>query len=188
MKRVSAIAEMRSLVEEICEDVVRAHTIINPLRPAAGEFILTRQAAHRVALNSLEGLLKDYRDAIAKVHAASISALKAEADLFKYAVDFLQRFTKDTDPLTSLLKAWLEDNSLTMDRYFIANATAISNAMTGGDILEPLKRWRNIAHEFMRISNYITAIMTRHAMTFIFHLSNMLKSSWLIALTYKAPG
>jgi hypothetical protein len=51
-----------------------------------------------------------------------------------------------------------------------------------------MKRWRNVTHEFMRISNEITAIMTRHAMTCIFHLSNMLKSSRLIALTYKAPG
>jgi hypothetical protein len=131
------------LISQVCETVKKWVTIVNALRPSLTQIVKEKQSLKDQSLAQLSNALSDYKAAIDQVHATAQSILIAEGKILNASIDLAQRFTKDTDPISSLLLGWLDDNNKAMDEYFLANATAMSNSMTGADMLEPLSKWVN---------------------------------------------
>lgn len=146
------------IFHQVCKAVTEIRKKVNPLRPDAEKLVAQRQALEKAATSHLEERLAEYRGAIDRLHAASTAILRAEIELAKNAVDFFQRFTVHSDPLTSVLMSWLAENNIALDRYFVANAEAIANATAGLDPLDPLRNWLNCsAPAFMGVSSQIPA-------------------------------
>jgi hypothetical protein len=129
------------VIRQVCEIVRRTVTTLHELRPTLTDLVSAKQNAKGQVLSQISNALNDYKAAVNQVHTTTNSILVAEGQLLRGAVDFLQRFSKDVDPITSLLIGWLDDNNAAMEAYFLANATAIAHAIDSGPVMEPLEYW-----------------------------------------------
>lgn len=124
-------------VADICEDVCRVHADRPGLEDAQRLAQMTRDAA----LTTLADEISKYKSAIEAAYNTAETIRRTESKVLHDAVDLLQAFSKNVDPVKGLVLEWLSNSQGAVDAYFSANGEAIRLAMVHESPLPPLKKW-----------------------------------------------
>lgn len=163
-KVIKAEEELRGTAQKVCKQILEEvcnycppgdvlckkscdigpRVVCNHNDPAYVLAKAAHEAAQGLERSATKQLLDDanlFRNSLRDVLTASENILREQNKILHSAIDLIQRFHKDVDPISGLFKAWRSDIEKAMKAYFMANAKAIRNTMTGDDPMEPLKFW-----------------------------------------------
>ena len=90
--------------------------------------------------DQIDGALSRAQNALISAHDTMLKAYDVETVALRAAIDFGQRF-EHNNPIKGVAIAWRSDIQKTMQGYFDANVSAMSNSMRGEDVIAPLSEW-----------------------------------------------
>lgn len=122
---------------QILRQVPRA----DPARDLAVAALNRAQEHRNRALGGLDKSLSDYKKLTEIAHRTAKDIREAKAKVAHDSLDLAQAFTKDVDPVKSIVLEWIRGYDAAMDAYYLANAEAIRLAMIHKPPLPPLKAW-----------------------------------------------
>lgn len=129
------------LGDVIKETVCRNVNKVNPAYTSAKKLLELKQGLEKKASSKLTSSFSDFRGAIAEVLATSEQVIQAEIDFSQAAIDLLQRFHMDIDPISGIFKTWKKDINIATKAYFLANANSLKNSISNASAIAPLKEW-----------------------------------------------
>ncbi|MES2574761.1 MAG: zinc dependent phospholipase C family protein [Bacteroidota bacterium] len=126
-----------------CKKVAKQICKLNPEYVVLETTLKAKQQTENTVNSNINNTSEEFKKIVSEIHSTSENIIKTEIELSQSAINLLQRFATNENPLKSIILQWRKDIKIAMEEYFKANGTAIHNSIANQDIIEPLIKWKS---------------------------------------------